>query len=203
MDASTQLALLITWVGSVLAVLLAFVWVAWRLGPKGRGRGGGGQSGHGELFSDEYLQHMREKGEARFERTLDENAAFLQKDLHDISDNVTEYIKERAGEILKEEFADQKQTVAAAQQHMSEAFAKVDHAITDYQKAMTEQFDRELKQEKARRLNRFQANMADVVTHHVQQTLGTHLEVDQQIKFILDNLEANKTAIVEDIKREL
>jgi hypothetical protein len=36
----------------------------------------------------------------------------------------------------------------------------------------------------------------------VQQTLGTHMEIDDQVKFILKNLEENKTAIVEDIKRE-
>lgn len=195
----TQTILFITWAGSVVAVLLAFIWVAVRLGHV---RGGGGGNSKKELFTEEYLQHMREKGEARFERTLDEGAAFLQKDLHAISDTVTEYIKERAGEVLKEEFADQRQSVAAAQQHMGEAFAKVDRAITEYQKTMTEQFQKELLAEKERRLQRFQENMADVVTHHVQQTLGTHLEIDDQVKFILKNLEDNKTAIVEDIKRE-
>ncbi|RTK95353.1 hypothetical protein EKI60_00150 [Candidatus Saccharibacteria bacterium] len=196
----TELILFITWAGSVVAVLLAFIWVAVRLN---RVRSGGGGGNKNELFSEEYRQHMREKGAARFERTLEENAAFLQQDLHAISDQVTEYVKERAGEILKEEFADQKQTVAAAQQHMSESFKKVDQAIAEYRKAMSEQFEKELKLERARRLQRFQDNMADVVTHHVQQTLGTHLSIDDQIKFIIDNLEANKTAIVEDIKREL
>jgi hypothetical protein len=194
-----QLILFLTWAGSVLAVLLAFIWVAIKLG---KVRGGGGNGGKKEIFTEEYRQHMRERGEARFERTLDENAAFLQHDLHAVTDEVTEYIKERVGEILKEEFTDQKQSVAAAQQHMREAFAKVDRVITDYQKAMTEQFDQELLAEKERRLQRFSENMADVVTHHVQQTLGTHLEIDDQVKFIIKNLEANKTAIVEDIKRE-
>lgn len=195
-----QLALLLTWVGSVLAVLLAFIWVAIRLGHVRGGGGGGGRSN--ELFTEEYRQHLREKGEARFERTLEENAAFLQQDLHSIGEEVTEYVKERAGEIIKEEFSDQKQSVAAAQQHMNEAFLRIDKAISEYQQMVREQFDKELKIEKARRLERFQQNMADVVTHHVQQTLGSHLEIDDQIKFILTNLEANKTAIVEDIKRE-
>jgi hypothetical protein len=195
-----QLALLLTWVGSVLAVLLAFIWVAIRLGRVRGGGGGGGRSN--ELFTEEYRQHLREKGEARFERTLEENAAFLQQDLHSIGEEVTEYVKERAGEIIKEEFSDQKQSVAAAQQHMNEAFLRIDKAISEYQQMVREQFDKELKIEKARRLERFQQNMADVVTHHVQQTLGSHLEIDDQIKFILTNLEANKTAIVEDIKRE-
>ena len=67
---------------------------------------------------------------------------------------------------------------------------------------MTEQLKEELAAEKQRRLDRFADNMAEVVNHHVQQTLGTHMEVGEQVEFILRNLEDNKTAIIEDIKRE-
>lgn len=203
MNTSTQTILFITWVGSVLAILLAFIWVAVRLGPKGRGQFGGGQKSHdGELFDDDFRAKLRQRGVARFEHALDQHAAFLQQDLRKISDEVGEFIKDQAAGILKEEFTDQKQSVAAAAQHMSDAFAKMDKAIDDYQKTMTEQLQKELLAEKQRRLERFGENMADVVTHHVQQTLGTHMEVGEQVEFIIKNLEANKTAILEDIKRE-
>lgn len=198
---NTETVLLITWVGAVISILLAFIWVALRLGPKGRGHGGGG-SGNGELFTDEFQNKLRERGIARFERTLDQNAAFLQQDLRKISDDVSEHIKEQSTSILKEEFTDQKQSVAAAQQHMAEAFAQIDRAIGDYQTKMTEQLNKELLAEKQRRLERFEKNMAEVITQHVQQTLGSHMEVGEQIEYIIQNLEQNKTAIVEDIKRE-
>ncbi len=197
----TQLTLLVIFISSVLAILSAFIWVAVRLGPKGRGRGPRGGNGT-DLFTDEFRTKLQERGVARFEHTLDQNAAFLQQDLRKISDSVSEHIKEEATQILKDEFTDQKQSVAAAQQHMAEAFAKVDRAIVDYQKEMTQKLDQELLAEKQRRLARFEKNMADVVIHHVEQTLGAHMEVGEQIQYILHNLEANKTAIVEDIKRE-
>lgn len=197
---NTETVLLITWAGAVISILLAFIWVALRLGPKGRGHGGGGNNG--ELFTDEFQNKLRERGVARFERTLDQNAAFLQQDLRKISDDVSEHIKEQSTAILKEEFADQKQSVAAAQQHMAEAFAQIDRAIGDYQTKMTEHLDKELLAEKQRRLERFEKNMAEVITQHVQQTLGSHMEVGEQIEFIIQNLDQNKTAIVEDIKRE-
>lgn len=206
MNSNTQMILLITWAGSVLAVLLAFIWVAVRLGPKGRGHFGSGGGGHkgkdGELFDDEFRAKLRERGVLRFEKTLDQHAAFLQQDLRRISDDVSEHIKQQVEDILKEEFTDQKQSVATAQAHMTETFAKVDHAIAQYQKTMTEQLKEELAAEKQRRLDRFADNMAEVVNHHVQQTLGTHMEVGEQVEFILRNLEDNKTAIIEDIKRE-
>ncbi len=195
-----QLIILIVFIGSVVSILLAFIWVALRLGPKGRGSSGG-HRGDG-LFTDEFLTKLQDRGIARFEHTLDQNAAFLQQDLRKISDTVSERIKEEATAILKDEFTDQKQSVAAAQQHMAEAFSKIDRAIADYQQKMTDQLTAELLSEKQRRLSRFEKNMADVVIHHVEQTLGAHMEVGEQVEYILKNLEANKTAIVEDIKRE-
>lgn len=200
-NVDTNLALLLVGVGSILAVLFAFIWVAVRLGPKGRGHGGE-NGGNQDIFTDEYREHLRQRGVARFERTLDQNATFLQQDLHNIGEDVTEFVKERAGDILKEEFADQKQSVAAAQQRLAETFAKIENSIDDYQKAMTEQFNTEILAEKQRRLERFEKNMAQVVTGYVQQTLSEHMEVGEQIEFIICNLEANKQAIVEDIKRE-
>lgn len=195
-----QLIVLAVFVGSVVSVLLAFIWVALRLGPKNRGH----NSGHNgsDMFSDDFRSKLQERGVARFEHALDQNAALLQQDLRKISDSVSEHIKEQATEIIKDEFSDQKQSVIAAQQHMVEAFSKIDRAIVDYQQKMTDQLAAELLSEKQRRLERFEKNMADVVINHVEQTLGAHMEVGEQVEYILKNLEANKTAIVEDIKRE-
>lgn len=201
MGVSGEQAIFLVAVGSILSVLFAFIWIAVRLGPKGRMHAGHG--GKDEVFTDEYREHLRQRGVARFEKTLDQNATFLQQDLHSIGEEVTEYIKERASDILKEEFSDQKQSVASAQQHMANAFAKIDQQLAEYQKSMAEQFKTELAAEKARRLERFQENMAEIVTSHIQHTLGQQLDVGDQVKYIIDNLEANKQAIVEDIKREV
>ncbi len=199
---SSEQAILLVAVGSILSVLMAFIWVAIRLGPKGRGHGGG-QSGKDDIFTEEYREHLRQRGVARFEKTLDQNATFLQQDLHTIGEDVTEYIKERASEILKEEFSDQKQAVTTAQQHMAAAFAKIDQQIAEYQKLMAEQFQKELNAEKVRRLERFQQNMAEIITKHIQHTLGEQLDVGEQVQYIITNLEANKRVIIEDIKHEV
>lgn len=201
MGIDREFALFLVGVGSILAALFAFIWVAVRLGP--RGRGNAGHAGKDEIFTDEYREHLRQRGVARFEKTLDQNATFLQQDLHAIGEDVTEFIKERASDILKEEFSDQKQAVATAQQHMANAFAKIDHQLAEYQKSMIEHFQNELTTEKQHRIERFQNNMAEIVTNHIQHTLSEHLEVGEQVQFIISNLETNKQAIIEDIKREV
>jgi hypothetical protein len=197
-----DLALLLTAVGSIISILFAFIWIAIRLGPKGRGQGNHGGN-NDSLFDDELREHIRQKGIARFERTLDQNATFLQQDLHKVSDEVTEFIKDRASEILKDEFADQKQTIVAAQQHMSETFSQLDKSIQQYQKEFIEKFDKELTAEKQRRIERFQESMAQIISGHILASLGSQMEVSEQVGFIVDNLDKNKQAIVEDLKREL
>lgn len=200
MDTQTQTILLITWIASVIAILLAFIWVAVRLGPKGRNQA---TSGHNDdAFDESFRAKLRERGVLRFERTLDQHAAFLQQDLRKISDEVAEHIKEQATGIIKEEFVDQKQSVSAAQQHITEAIAQLDRMLGEYHKTLSEELHKELMAEKERRVERFTANMSDIITAHVQQTLGSHMQVGEQVQFILKNLEENKAAIVEDIKRE-
>lgn len=200
MDTQTQTILLITWVASVLAILFAFIWVAVRLGPRSRNQGAHGRPD--DTFDDDFRAKLRERGVLRFERTLDQQAAFLQQDLRKISDEVAEHIKEQATGIIKEEFTDQKQSVAAAQQHITDAITQLDRMLSDYHKTLSEELHKELIAEKERRLERFTANMSAIITEHVQQTLGSHMQVGEQVQFILKNLEDNKTAIVEDIKRE-
>lgn len=202
MEINTELALFLVAISSILAALLSFIWVAVRLGPKGR-RNGANHTNNGELFDDNFRNELRERGITRFERTLDQNATFLQQDLHSIGEEVTEFIKERAGDILKEEFSEQKKAIATAQQHLAQTFLQVDTAIKQQQKEISAQYLKELQAEKERRLQDFSANMAEIVTKHVEQTLSTHMDIGQQMKYILANLEANKQAIVEDIKREI
>jgi len=201
-EINTELALFLVALGSILATLLAFIWVAVRLGPKGRMHGAN-HSSSGELFDENFRNELRERGISRFERTLDQNATFLQQDLHTIGEDVTEFIKERAGDILKEEFGEQKKAIVAAQQHLSQTFLQVDTAIQQQQKEISAQYLKELQAEKERRLQDFSTNMADIVTKHVEQTLSAHMDIGQQMKYILSNLEANKQAIIEDIKREI
>lgn len=194
-----QTIIFITFVGSVLAILAAFIWIAIRIGPKKHGN-----SGHNneEIFNEEFREKLRQRGIARFEKTIDQNATFLQKDLHNIGEEISEYIKDRATDILKDEFADQKATVAAAQHHIIEVFANVEKSLSQYQQSMTKQFSEELEAEKKRRLQRFESNMAEIVIKHVEQTLSANMKIDEQVEYILKQLENNKSAILEDIKRE-
>ncbi|MCA9344321.1 hypothetical protein KC946_00630 [Candidatus Saccharibacteria bacterium] len=198
-----QFTLLLVAIGGIFSILLAFIWVAIRVGPKGRGLHGHSGQKNGELFDDAYREKLQARGVARFEKTLDQNASFLQNDLRTVTEEVTQYIKDNIGEILRGQLDDQKQVVKAAEERMAQSFRNVDNALNDYQKTMSAEMRQELKKEVNRRVQFYEQNMSEIINHYVKETLAEELDVSDQIKGIISNLEENKTAILEDLKREV
>ncbi len=197
-----QLTLLIVVLGGIFSLLLAFIWIAVRIGPKGRNlRSHSGNNN--ELFDETYRQKLQARGVARFERTLDQNATVLQKELSNVSEEVTQYIKDNIGQILGDQLDDQKQVVRAAEEKMAQSFKNIDNALTDYQKSMQAEMHQQLLKQVDSRVQFLDQNMSEIINSYIQQTLASELDVSDQIKGIVANLEANKSAIVEDLKREV
>ena len=48
---------------------------------------------------------------------------------------------------------------------------------------------------------RFEEQLAGIVNHYVMQAIGNQIDLSDQLEFIIAELENNKAAILEDIKR--
>lgn len=202
-----QLALI---VGSLSASTLAFIWLAVRLG------GGKGKTPVGEsteetytqqaerdiehIFNDEFREELRNRGRLHFEKIIGENAMFLQQDLRLTTSQLNEYMKSEITRTLKEEFAKYEQSIMDAKQLALESISKTQEAIEQQRQAMSKQLAAELADEKARLAKRFEENMADVVNHYVLAAVGDQIDLNDQLEFILSEMEANKQAIIADIK---
>ncbi len=53
--------------------------------------------------------------------------------------------------------------------------------------------------EKARLVKRFEDNMADIVNHYVLAAVGNQIDLNDQLEYILNELNENKKDIIEDI----
>ena len=42
--------------------------------------------------------------------------------------------------------------------------------------------------------------MAEIVNHYILEAIGTQIDLDDQLEYIMSDLEANKKAILEDIE---
>jgi hypothetical protein len=151
------------------------------------------------IFNDEFREELRNRGRLHFEKIIGENAMFLQQDLRLTTSQLNEYMKNEITRKLQEEFAKYEQSITDAKQLALESISKTQEAVEQQRQSMTAQLTEEITQEKARVVKRFEDNMADIVNHYVLGAVGDQIDLNDQLEFILADLEANKQIIIQDI----
>jgi vacuolar-type H+-ATPase subunit H len=151
------------------------------------------------IFNDEFREELRNRGRLHFEKILGENAMFLQQDLRLTTSQLNDYMKDQISRDLKEAFANYENAISDAKQLAVESIEKTKETIDEQRSALTSQLEKEVSDEKARRIKRFDENMADVVNHYVLAAIGNQIDLNDQLEYILGELEANKQAILEDV----
>jgi hypothetical protein len=199
-----QLALI---VGSLLAATLAFIWLAVRMG-----NGGGKKKGKDtndiekaaeedveHIFNDTFREELRNRGRLHFEKIISENAMFLQQDLRLTTSQLNEYMKEEITRNLKEEFAKYEQSINDAKQLAIDSIQKTNSAIEEQRAQLGQQVQAQIVAEKQQMVERFEQNMTDIINHYVLAAIGDQIDLNDQLEYILADLEANREAIVQDI----
>ncbi len=192
--------------GSLIACTLAFVWVALRMGGgKGPKNSKDPYSEQAErdvehIFNDEFREELRNRGRLHFEKIIGENAMFLQQDLRLTTSQLNEYMKAEITRKLQEEFAKYEESITDAKQLAIDSINKTQEAIEQQRVVMSQQLMQEIANEKQRLIKRFETNMADIVNHYVLAAIGDQIDLNDQLDYILSDLETNKAAIIQDIK---
>lgn len=151
------------------------------------------------IFNDEFREELRNRGRLHFEKIIGENAMFLQQDLRLTTSQLNEYMKDEITRKLHEEFEKYEQSITDAKQLALESINKTQEAVEQQRQVMTQQLGDEIAKEKKQLMERFENNMADIVNHYVLAAVGDQIDLNDQLDFILADLEANKEAIVKDI----
>ena len=152
------------------------------------------------IFNDEFREELRNRGRMHFEKIIGENAMFLQQDLRLTTSQLNEYMKEEITRKLQEEFKKYEESIMDAKQLAIDSIEKTNTAVDEQRKVLGEQLRAEVTKEKVRILHNFETNMADIVNHYVLAAIGGQIDLSDQLEYILSDLEANKSAILEDIK---
>lgn len=152
------------------------------------------------IFNDEFREELRNRGRLHFEKIIGENAMFLQQDLRLTTSQLNEYMKQEITRVLKEEFSKYEESINDAKQLAIDSIEKTQATIEQQRQLMTQQLAEQLTAEKTRNLARFEAHMAEVVNHYIMTAIGNQIDLTDQLEYILNDLEANKLAIIEDVK---
>jgi len=192
----------------ILALGSAFIYIVVRLNSVGRGNHGPTLSESAQqaaeedvdhIFNEEFREELRNRGRLHFEKILGENAMFLQQDLRLTTSQLNDYMKQEITKELKEAFANYESAIGDAKQLAVESIEKTKTAIDEQRQAMGDQLEKEIGEEKARRIKLFEENMAQVINHYVLASIGNQIDLNDQLEYILGELEANKQAIIEDV----
>lgn len=194
---------------SLIAATLAFVYVALKLnngpGPKNKKSGSGNtyvdaaEKDVEHIFNDEFREELRNRGRLHFEKIIGENAMFLQQDLRLTTSQLNEYLKSEITRKLQEEFVKYEESITDAKELAIDSLTKTQQAIEQQRQMMGQQLAQEVANEKARVIKRFEDNMADIVNHYVLAAVGNQIDLNDQLEYILNELEENKKDIIEDI----
>lgn len=191
---------------AIAASGIAFIWLAVRLndskarksGPSSLEEAADQDVEH--LFNEDFREELRNRGRLHFEKIIGENAMFLQQDLRLTTSQLNEYMKSEITTKLKEEFKKYEESIMDAKQLAIESIQKTNSAIDEQRAQLGQQLQAEIAKEKQHLMKRFEDNMADIVNHYVLAAVGNQIDLNDQLEYILADLEANKQAIIEDIQ---
>lgn len=200
---------LILVIGSILSAAGAFVWLAMRLGQGGSAKNkmqGGSVEDAAKadvehIFNEDFREELRNRGRLHFEKIIGENAMFLQQDLRQTTAQLNEYMRAEITKTLQEEFKKYEQSITDAKQIALDSIDKTTATIDQQRQFLQQQLTTQVETQKTRIIERFDHEMANIVNHYILHSIGNQIDLSDQLQYILAELEANKAAIIEDIKR--
>lgn len=199
---------LILVIGALCATTAAFVWLAIRIGRlKEMGSknspdlAAAAAAGAEHIFDENFREELRNRGRLHFEKVIGENAMFLQQDLRQTTTQLNDYMRAEITRTLQEEFKKYEQSIADAKQIAVGSIEKTVATIEQQRQFLENQMAAQTEAQKASIIAQFEKDMADIINHYVLRAIGNQIDLSDQLEYILSELENNKQAIVEDIKR--
>lgn len=191
---------------SISACTAAFIWLAFKLNaPTAKQRDlkadavAGAENDVEHIFNDEFREELRNRGRLHFEKIIGENAMFLQQDLRLTTSQLNEYMKEEITKSLTEAFEKYEESIGDAKQLAIDSISKTQEAVEQQRQAMSQQLQAEVDKEKQQIIARFEENLGQIVNHYLLAAIGDQIDLNDQMQYIIANMEANKQAIIRDI----
>lgn len=192
--------------GSIGAAGIAFVWLIVKIGGQTRldkarpnSYEEAAEQDVEHIFNEDFREELRNRGRLHFEKIIGENAMFLQQDLRLTTSQLNEYMKTEIASKLKEEFSKYEESINDAKQLAIESIQKTNTAIDEQRALLGQEVQKEIIAEKQQLVRRFEQNMTDIINHYVIAAIGNQIDLNDQLEFILADLQSNKQAIIEDI----
>ena len=186
-------------IGTLFTTLISFIWVALKLNTIHGNMADGGQNERpnekinqvvNQAFTDDFREELRNRARQQFEKLIHENAMFLQQDVRVSAAQLDDFMKKEVIATLQQELAKHHESIAQTKDMVTTSLSQT-----------KQQFERDLKDEKERKLKDFDENLQEIVKGYVQKAVGDVINSEKELALIIDGLQAKKAEIFEDIRR--
>lgn len=188
--------------GTLLSSMIAFVWLAVRLGSitdggnTSRGRtispaAEAVNSAVEQAFTDDFREDLRQRARQQFEKLIHENAMFLQQDVRMSAAQLEDFMKKEVISTLQQELARHRESVSQSQRLLTDSVAKTQAEL-----------QRQLQAEKERRIRRLDDQVADIAKKYIIAAVGSAIDTDKQLALVIDSLNTHKAQLIEDIRSD-
>lgn len=153
-----------------------------------------------KIFTDEFREELRNRGQLKLEKAINENAMFLKEDLQFTTTQLNEHMKQALTKALKEEFRAYREAIDDAKTNALDSIKKTHQSMEELRNTLEDELRSEVAKEKQARIERFESSMAAVLNKYIIETIGSEIDLTQQSDYIFNRLEEQKDEIKEDIK---
>jgi len=153
-----------------------------------------------KVFTEDFREELRNRGRLHFEKIINENAMFMQQDLHLTASQLNDYMRESLKKALNKEFKQYTKSIEDAREAALESIDKTQQAMQQQRGVLREELQAQLEEEKQERLKKLDQHMSSVVNHYLLEALSEEVDMASQSDYIFQHLEDQKAAILEDIK---
>ncbi len=152
------------------------------------------------LFNKQFREELRNRGRLRFESVINENAMFLKHDLDLTISQLNQHMQQEISKHLEDEFAKYAAAMHDAQNLALDSLRKTAGEIEEQRQSLSKALKKEVDEREEALLKVYEDNMAQIVEHYVRESLGSQFDLKSQLPYIIEQMEANKKHIIEDMK---
>lgn len=189
-----QLGLII---GPIIAATAAFVWMAHQL-TKANVHDPAAMSA--QVLTPEFVNALKLEAAKRMGEVISGPDSPLHASLQAASGNVQALIQQEVSQQLGKELATYQMSITNSKNMVESAIAQGQTALNEEQKALKAEMREVMQRQKDQLVERFAQDMTEIVSQYVRTALGAASDDKQQLDKILEQLNDQKAAMVEDMK---
>lgn len=148
-----------------------------------------------EMDMNEISREVREQ----FSHTGEQAAKRLQESLSNTVDQIAADINDLTSTQLAQEFEKYQVSLQALRDQSITEFTKLQKELDQEKARLLEHLDREVTEERSKRMDQFNARLNDVVASYLTECLGSQVDLGAQSTYIFAILQQHK----DDIKRDV